>query len=541
MKTSKQTCAFSLACLAVLALSSCGGSAPQPPPPVTYTIGGTVTNLASNDSVQLQDNGGDTLTVTANGSFAFGTTLTGGSNYNVTVSTQPSSPPQTCGVTNGTGTATANVTNVVLDCAHNEWTWTSGSNLVNQAGSYGTKGMPAPDNVPGPRWNAVSWIDASGNFWLFGGNVGNTYFLNDLWEYGNGEWTWISGSSALSQPGTYGVEGTPASGNVPGGRWGAVSWIDASGNFWLFGGMGYDSTGTIQGDLNDLWEYSNGEWTWMSGSNVADQPGSYGIEGTPASGNVPGGRWSAVSWIDASGDFWLFGGVGYDSTGTTQGNLNDLWKYSNGEWTWMGGSNVANQTGTYGTKGTPAPGNVPGTRNSAVSWTDANGNFWLFGGSGYDSTGPGGYLNDLWEYSNGEWTWVSGSNMANQAGTYGTEGTPASGNVPGARENAFSWIDSSGNFWLFGGYGLTAAAGGNLNDLWKYSAGEWAWVSGANFVNQLGTYGTEGTPAPGNIPGGRWGAVSWTDANGNLWLFGGYYDIATNNRGPLNDLWKYEP
>jgi len=37
------------------------------------------------------------------------------------------------------------------------------------------------------------------------------------------------------------------------------------------------------------------------------------------------------------------------------------------------------------------------------------GNLWLFGGSGYISSGPsGGLLNDLWEYSNGQWTWMSG-------------------------------------------------------------------------------------------------------------------------------------
>jgi hypothetical protein len=72
-------------------------------------------------------------------------------------------------------------------------------------------------------------------------------------------------------------------------------------------------------------------------------------------------------------------------------SLNDLWKYSAGEWTWMGGANVGNQPGTYGTKGTPAPDNVPGARTAAVTWTDATGNLWLFGGGGLDSTGTGGY------------------------------------------------------------------------------------------------------------------------------------------------------
>jgi hypothetical protein len=86
----------------------------------------------------------------------------------------------------------------------------------------------------------------------------------------------------------------------------------------------------------------------------------------------------------------------------------------------MGGSNIGGQQGTYGTQGTAAPSNVPGTRSNAVGWTDAAGNFWLFGGIGYDSTGiasPYSYLNDLWKYSAGEWTWMGGSNISQHHGT----------------------------------------------------------------------------------------------------------------------------
>jgi len=70
----------------------------------------------------------------------------------------------------------------------------------------------------------------------------------------------------------------------------------------------------------------------------------------------------------------------------TGGFLNDLWKYSAGEWTWMGGSNLPNQLGTYGTQGTAAPGNIPELESKAVNWTDAAGNLWLFGGYGFGSS-----------------------------------------------------------------------------------------------------------------------------------------------------------
>lgn len=80
----------------------------------TYTIGGTVTGL--NGSMVLQDNGGDNKTVSTNGSFTFPTTVASGSAYNATVLTQPSG--QTCAVTGGSGTATANVTSVVVNCTN---------------------------------------------------------------------------------------------------------------------------------------------------------------------------------------------------------------------------------------------------------------------------------------------------------------------------------------------------------------------------------------------------------------------------------------
>ncbi len=95
---------------------------------------------------------------------------------------------------------------------------------------------------------------------------------------------------------------------------------------------------------------------------------------------------------------WCFGGEAYDSTGSAY--LNDLWKYTpaNNQWTWMGGSSAANAKGVYGTLDTPAATNTPGGHFESVSWTDTSGNFWLFGGGGYDSTGTNGILNDLWRY-----------------------------------------------------------------------------------------------------------------------------------------------
>jgi hypothetical protein len=81
----------------------------------TYTISGSVGGATG--SVVLQDNGGDNLTLAANGNFTFATKIAHGGAYNVTVLTPPAG--QTCTVTSPTGTATANVTNVSVSCATN--------------------------------------------------------------------------------------------------------------------------------------------------------------------------------------------------------------------------------------------------------------------------------------------------------------------------------------------------------------------------------------------------------------------------------------
>src|ERR1035441_875280 len=138
------------------------------------------------------------------------------------------------------------------------------------------------------------------------------------------QWTWMGGSNtvpwpARGQAGVYGTLGTPAAGNIPGGRSDAAGWTDGKGHLWLFGGLSTLPDG-VEVWFNDLWEFnpSNNEWAWMGGSNTPSAsggglPGVYGALGTPAAGNNPGSRMEAVAWTDNSGNLWLFGGVGYDS------------------------------------------------------------------------------------------------------------------------------------------------------------------------------------------------------------------------------------
>jgi len=108
---------------------------------------------------------------------------------------------------------------------------------------------------------------------------------------------------------------------------------------------------------------------------------------------------------------------------------------------------------------------VPGARDSSASWTDSAGKLWLFGGEAPSGVSTINFFNDLWMFSptTKQWTWVSGAATTGALGSYGTLGTAAPGNTPGARAGAVAWTDNAGNHWLYGG--------GNLNtysDLWKF-------------------------------------------------------------------------
>ncbi len=269
-------------------------------------------------------------------------------------------------------------------------------------------------------------------------------------------------------------------------------------------------------------------WAWMKGSTATEPLGIYGTQGVPSAANVPGGRENAAALVDAGGKLWLYGGHGLDHEGV-DGFLGDLWHYdlATGYWGWMKGQSDANQIGIYGTQAVPGAANVPGTREPGAFWIDGSGNLWLFGGFGFDSTGLYGCLSDLWRFNPAtrQWTWVKGSIFRKQPGVYGTQGIPASDNIPGSREEPGDWANAAGTLWLMGGIGFDAVGvvEGLLNDLWRYdpATGNWVWLKGASLIDQPGTYGTAGVEHPDNVPGGLFEPVTWLDASGKLWLFGG--------------------
>lgn len=501
----------------------------------SYSLGGTVTELTASGLVLA--NGASSVTVPVNSStFSLPGKVAFGATYAVTVTAQPTG--MSCAVTGGAGTMPANnVNNIAVTCGPPRWTWMNGSNTAGAMGVYsGTV-------TPGARDSVMTWKDGSGNFWLFGGagtdSSAHSGGFNDVWEYNptTNLWANVSGSQLVDQSG---------GGTDPSGRQAGMVWTDSAGNVWLFGGLGYDTGSASSGVyLCDMWKFNMTTRVWSL--VMACTHGDYDTFGAFTAANWPPMRAAASTWTDGSGRLWMFGGqeggAGY----------NDVWVFdpAQGQWAWMGGANTPDDPGHYGMKGSGATNNIPSARYGVATWKDAGGKVWLFGGAQFDAAAPShqDFFDDLWVFdpASGNWTWVAGSNaVATVGGIYGTLETPASNNYPGARAGAMTWADSAGNLWMLGGFGYDSSTTQYyLNDLWLYNptAGQWTWAGGGSTNSGSGTagvYGTQGTPAAANQPGGRFAAGGWSDASGNFWLFGGVgLDSAGTTAGDLNDLWVY--
>jgi uncharacterized repeat protein (TIGR03803 family) len=150
--------------VAMVALAGCSGGGSTPSEPSTYTVGGTLAGLGTSESVSLQDNGGNTLTVSANGSFSFPLSLDAGAAYAVTVKSH--TPGIACSVTSGSGTVgSANVT-VGVSCG-------AGTETV----LYSFQGDNGYDrDGDSPNDNLI--MDSAGN--LYGTTPGGGRYLSGL-------------------------------------------------------------------------------------------------------------------------------------------------------------------------------------------------------------------------------------------------------------------------------------------------------------------------------------------------------------------------
>jgi len=100
-----------ISCSSLMSCSSGGSSSLG----ASFTLGGYVSGLTGS-GLKLSYNGAP-LPISRNGAFTASTAVTTGTTYTITIVTQPTSPVQTCVVSNGSGTVdTADVTSVRVFC-----------------------------------------------------------------------------------------------------------------------------------------------------------------------------------------------------------------------------------------------------------------------------------------------------------------------------------------------------------------------------------------------------------------------------------------
>jgi hypothetical protein len=498
--------------------------------------------------------------------FTFKTAITSGGTYNVIVKTQPSTPTQTCSVTSGTGTATANVTSIQVVCGP---VFNVGGSVTGLLGSGLTLQDNGGDNLVVSGTGNVNFTFATPLI------SGATYAITILTQ----PKTPVQTCSVVNGSGTI-------NGNVNN-----VNITCSQPGFSIGGSV----VGLITGP-GDTMELQNN-----AGDNLLVTGDTTFTFATPVTN---GGLYNVDVFLPPTSQTESC--IPYFFTGIAIGNVSSvIIDCQHNDWGWESWQLTStNKADNFGTVTTPLKtattvripsAGAPGGRDFAVTWTDNVGHQWLFGGKGYPYTitlppnvVPDGLMNDLWVWDGTEWIpanlpmfindagdWVVNFNQLKQqdvAGSYGTLGTGSAITAPGSRWGGSTWTDASGNLWMFGGQGFDSTPFQDsvlLNDIWEWVpagldshgvpptdfiagtfTGQWVWQGGFDIGNQSGIYGAQGVAAGGcststttgcNLPGGRWAAATATDPTGNVWLFGGQGYDSAGKVGLLNDLWEYSP
>ncbi len=133
----------------------------------TFAVGGTITGLTGTGLTLLLNGGSPLVVASGTGGFSF-PNITSGSNYAVTIGTQPSNPVQNCTIANGSGTVGAGaVANIAVTCVTVSYTiggataGLSGTGLVLQNNNRDDLAVPggatsfafASTALPGAAYN----------------------------------------------------------------------------------------------------------------------------------------------------------------------------------------------------------------------------------------------------------------------------------------------------------------------------------------------------------------------------------------------------
>ncbi len=310
-----------------------------------FTVGGTVSGLAANESLVLQNNAADDLTVGADGTFTFATSIDSGGAYAVTILTLPTSPvAQTCTLATAGGLVGAsNVTGVIVTCVGPMICTKVITSTLNETNPFATQVSLTYSMVGGG-----GGVGGGSGGWEAGGGGGSSAILS-----GGGLVSYASGGTGGGNGGTLrtGSNGALVSGaftlaigaNITayvGGGGGGGGWdFGSGGGAGYFGGAGgrFGNPGGAGGS-NSGGIGINGA---TSGSSLAGGSGgaaAYGQGGTSGTGGAGGNVW------DGGGGGGGFGGGG----GACYNDFSDMPLPSAGGSVGASASDVASDPGGLG-------------------------------------------------------------------------------------------------------------------------------------------------------------------------------------------------
>ena len=438
-----------------------GGSNDGGNKPATFTIGGTVSNLAGTGLV-LQDNGGDDLPVAADGAFTFATALADKAAYAVTVKTEPTGPAQTCAVTGGSGNvAGANVTSVAVACTTASYSvggtvsgLLTGQTLVLQ--DNGGDNLTLTDSGPftfatkvtsGQPYDVTVLTQPSG---------GTCTVQNASGTMGAADVSNVSVTCTGSE--TYAYTGASVDFTVPGGvttvtleAWGAQGNLNAQS---VAGGLGGYATGKLTVTPGQVLH------VYVGGGNTVSKAGGFnggGAAATHPCATAAGGGGGGASDVRTNGntlaDRVIVGAGGGGAAGNRisgcgrgGGGAGGGGYYGGG-----GGAGWPDTSATVPTGGTQSAGGSAGTSDYVITTDDgtagslgqggnggteqsssqAASNTGAQGASGGGSTGSSGTYN-------GNWTGQSGAGGSSYTGAL-TNASTTAGTRSGAGQVKISW------------------------------------------------------------------------------------------------------
>jgi len=358
--------------------------------PNFYTVGGAVTGLDS--TLVLQNNGGDDLTITANGPFTFATAIAHGSGYEVTIETHL--PNQDCTVTNGSGTIdAANVTDIAVHCVDKSWTYpTDLTDNISPDGEHAERPQVAMDD----NGNAIIvWTQFDGsNYQIFKA------------EYRNGQWTFPADLSDNINPGWEDASDAQVAMDDNGNA--VIVWTQLDGRYKLFKAEYRNGQWSFPADLSDNinpgWEDASDAQVAMDDNGNAiivwEQYDESNDQNQIFKAEYRNGQWSfpadLTDNISPDGTSTLAPQVAMDDNGNAiivwyqyDGSNEQIFKaeYHNGQWTFP--ADLTDNISPDGTGASDPQVAMDDNGNAIIVWHQSDGN---------------NYQIFKAEYRNGQWT-----------------------------------------------------------------------------------------------------------------------------------------